>query len=557
MRTATIVLLVGMTVMLLSCGLLRDGEQVSEDSEAGASSQATVMGSSVAPSVGSTIAYDGPTSLEEEQVSEDSEASASSQETLVGSPVTPAVQSAIAYLGPTSLEERVLVSPVIARVRLDSATSTVESGPTYRGMKYIALVEFSFSVLEYLKGSGASDIVAIWNAGQIFDTRQEAEAALPLIGMARDTQWDGREAIVFLQHTVTYLPSTQQAGRFYLSGEHHVGGVPDDYYSIASRGNKLWLPAAATVGAPSQLGSDQQRFLLDVPPALGAAPTITLGEIQARIAGVAAKLDAGDGSEEFRNCVRRTYQYEGYDRYSIERGGDGYFSRTLVRELDSGLPASSVVYEESPVFGGLPDKQGRVWLDGGDAALFSAEIGDGVPYDFSGDGVNDTIQYAQRVMSTRPLPAGAYRFNFYNREVDFVVCDGYTFRDEWTVAVTAPEGTLHEAFFDPVAVGTTVAADSANGVLKPASFIDANGAAATIERIAWEAGTGESGTVKLKLSPHNGIAGHTLHFIAHDGSAPLSLKVADATVDSANDTLSWAVASQPWDHGDKLMLRIR
>ena len=139
MRTATIVLLVGMTVMLLSCGLLRDGEQVSEDSEAGASTQATVMGSSVAPSVGSTIAYDGPTSLEEEQVSEDSEASASSQETLVGSPVTPAVQSAIAYLGPTSLEERVLVSPVIARVRLDSATSTVESGPTYRGMKYIAL----------------------------------------------------------------------------------------------------------------------------------------------------------------------------------------------------------------------------------------------------------------------------------------------------------------------------------------------------------------------------------------------------------------------------------
>ena len=63
--------------------------------------------------------------------------------------------------------------------------------------------------------------------------------------------------------------------------------------------------------------------------------------------------------------------------------------------------------------------------------------------------------------------------------------------------------------------------------------------------------------MKLKLSPHNGIASHTVHFIAHDGSAPLSLKVADATVDSANETLSWAVASQPWDHGDKLMLRIR
>ena len=63
-----------------------------------------------------------------------------------------------------------------------------------------------------------------------------------------------------------------------------------------------------------------------------------------------------------------------------------------------------------------------------------------------------------------------------------------------------PEGTLHEAFFDPVTVGTAVAADSANGVLKPAEFTDANGASATIERIAWEAGTEDSGTVKLKLS---------------------------------------------------------
>ena len=168
------------------------------------------------------------------------------------------------------------------------------------------------------------------------------------------------------------------------------------------------------------------------------------------------------------------------------------------------------------------------------------------PTIFSGDGVNDTIQYAQRVLRRRPLPAGVYRFYYNNREVHYVLCDGWTIRYEWTVTVTAPEGTLHEAFFDPVTVGTTVAADSANGVLKPAEFPDANGESAVIDRIAWEAGTGESGTVQLKLSPHNGIAGHTVDFIALDGSVPLSLKVADATVDSANDTLNWAVASQPW-----------
>ena len=73
-----------------------------------------------------------------------------------------------AYDGPSSLEERILASPVIARVRLDSTTSTVESGATYLGMKYSALLEFNFSVLEYLKGqpptgsedNGANDIVA-------------------------------------------------------------------------------------------------------------------------------------------------------------------------------------------------------------------------------------------------------------------------------------------------------------------------------------------------------------------------------------------------------------
>ena len=516
MRTFTLILSIGMMAMLLGCGLFDDGQETAE-SEGGASSQETMVESSVAPSVGSTIAY----------------------------------------LGPTSLEERIFASSVIARVRLDSVSSAAESGTTRLGMKYIATLEFSFSVQEYLKGSGADDVVAVWNAGQIFDTRQEAENALPAIAAARDAQWDNREAVVFLKNSQTYLPSTQQVERFYLSGEHEVGSVLDDYYSLASRGNRLWLPAAAAVGAPSQPTGDQQRFLTDVPPATGTAPTITLGEIKTRIAAVTAKLDAGDGSEEYMGCVRLAYQYEGDDRYSIETGGDGHFSRTPDHDLDSGLAASSVVYEESPVFGLVPDKKGRTWLDGGDADLFSVEFGDAVPYDWSGDGVNDTIYFARRVVVSRPLPAGAYRFHFNDIWAIFVPCDGHTIRYEWTVTVNALDGTLHEAFFDPVADGTAVAADDTNGVLKPASFTGANGASAAIERIAWEAGTGESGTVTLKVTPHGGIADHIVEFIALDGSVALSLNVSDATVDAANHTLSWTAASQPWQSGDQLMLRIR
>ena len=541
MRIFVVLLSIGMTVLLLGCVLLNGGQESSKGAD---STPVTTRESAEPPSVVSAV----PSPMATPESAEQAQPMVSA--------VSPPATAQVSYFGPTSLEERIVASPVIARVRLDSVTSTAESGPTFRGMKYFALIEFNFSVLEYLKGSGANDIVAVWAAAPLFDTRQEADAALPAIATARDAQWDNHEAIVFLQHSMISLASTEQADRYSLSW----GGswtIPDDGYSIASLHDKLWLPAEAAVGAPSQPSGDQQRFLLDVPPASGTAPTTTLGEIKTRIAGVAAKLDAGDGSEEYRECVQRTYQFEGRNRYSIETGGGGYASRTPDHELDSGLAASSVVYEESPVFGDLPDKKGRTWLDGGDADLFGVESGDAVPYDFSGDGVNDSIYFARRVVSARPLPAGVYRFHFNDVWAAFVPCDGYTIRYEWTVTVTAPEDTLHEAFFDPVTVGTAALADSTNGVLKPAEFTDTNGASATIDRVAWEAGTGDSGTVELKLSPHNGIAGHIVEFIALDGTVSLSLNVADATVDPANDTLSWMVASQPWQSGDKLMLRIR
>ena len=180
--------------------------------------------------------------------------------------------------------------------------------------------------------------------------------------------------------------------------------------------------------------------------------------------------------------------------------------------------------------------------DGGDASLFSV--------------ASPSLDY--RVTTTRPLPGWLTAdFHFNHRGPYFSRCDGDTTRYEWTVTVNAPEGTLHEAFFDPVTDGTAVAADDSNGVLKPAAFTDANGASATLERIAWEPGTGESGTVKLQVNPPTGLTDQEVNFIALDGSIILSLQVANATVDAANRTLSWAVGSQPWQSGDLLMLRIR
>ena len=520
LRHATPILAL-VAVMLLGCGLFNGGEETPESER-------------VTPTVAPAAVSDG-------------------QQFLGTVPLM--------YFGSTSLEERILAYPVIARVRLGSTTSTVESSTTLDvTTKYVAILEFNFSVQEYLKGapptgsgdSGSTNIVAVWASAPFFDTQQEAEAALPDIIGARDTQWDDREAIVFLQQDWEFLPSTQQADRYYLEW----GGtwtIPDDGYSIASLHNKLWLPATAAIGAPWQPSGDQQSFLMDVPPATGTAPTITLGEMKGRIAAVTSRFNAVD-SEEYRECVRLTYEAEREERhywatYPDRSGSNVGDTPPHEHEFDSGLAMGSILYEDELGFGQTADNLNRYWLDGGDVDLFNVEFGEAVPYDWSGDGVNDVVNFTRKVLSVRPLPEGVYRFHYNDLGGIFLPCDGYTIRYEWTVTVNAPEGTLHEAFFDPVT-------DSTNGVLDPATFTDANDASATIERIAWEPGTGESGTVKVKLSPHTGIAGHTVDFIALDGSVPLSLEVAAATVDATTGTLSWTVESQPWQSGDKLMLRV-
>ena len=461
----------------------------------------------------------------------------------------------VGYDGATSLEERVFWSSVIARVRLSSVSSSVESGPSARGTKHMALLEFSFTVVEYLKGSGPSNFVAVWNSAPPYDTRQQALDAQPAIVAARDTQWDGREAVVFLKESQTYLASTQQAGRYYLSYQVGHSAFPgDDNYSIASRHNKLWLPAESAGSGSS--------YLLDVPSATDTAPTITLADLKARIATVAAKLDAGDGSEEYRECVWRSYlaeRREGHYRemYPSREGSRVVNDPPHMHDFDSGLPAGSVLYEDDQGFGPVAENRMGFWFDGGNEHLLGVRFGDPVPYDSTGDGVNDSINFTRHVESVRPLPTGTYQFHLSILRPFYKRCDGYRTRYEWTVIVTAPEGVLHELFFDPVTVGTTVAADDTNGQLQPTSFNGASGSSAALEAISWEAGAGDSGTVKIEVDPDDALAGHVLDFIELDGTVSLTLDVFDATVDAMTNTLIWAVSSQPWHDGDQLMLRIR
>ena len=242
------------------------------------------------------------------------------------------------FNGETSLEERTANYSTVVRARMTSKSTEVVAGAGRFEGNYYAATKFNLEVSEYLNGTGVDNITAIWVAADEFGTRQEAEDALPDIHARRDTQWDNREAVFFLQDLrdahaqVLDVLALRGDNLYVLSFDFAYPG--QDGYSLSSKVSKLWLPAAAdATGATGEAGSvgDRQEFLLamsnDPAGAEGASgantptgSTITLGDLKHRIAAVNAELNAGDGTREYEECIKYKYQIEREDRYFIAEG---------------------------------------------------------------------------------------------------------------------------------------------------------------------------------------------------------------------------------------------
>ena len=482
------------------------------------------------------------------------------------------------YDGVQSLESSILESDVIARVSyLSKRASTVRRPvPANYSFAWTAQLEFRFTVHEYLKGTGPAEIGAI--AYMEYDTQAQAQAAAARIGDAHDSRWDSREAIVFLysasnelEYLEAALPTTPD--QFLLGrmiewtslGKHEA-------YTVASAYKKLWLPAdeSPSQGASGAQGGSNiarspadKRFLLDAPAATSTVasgvsgarsvsmtlPTITLSSLKSKIADLEAEANRG-GTAAYRECVEVSYRVENI--FAEEARLRGPFPHVrLMGSIKSGLPAGTFVYDMTDRYAPSTSTVGLTWFKGPDADLVTDTNVDFRTW--AGHQEYHRVTYTRRVITTRPLPAGAYTVNPGATWSGGMVCARYpaiadTYR-ELTISVTAPAGTLHEAFFDPVAIGSAVGADATNGVLKPAAFT-VGGARATISSLKWEAGT-----ATMVLSPSASLAGHAVDFIALDGSVSLTLSFDDAT--QSGGTLTWSVASQPWQAGDLLMLRIR
>ena len=455
----------------------------------------------------------------------------------------------VSPLGATSLKERIARSDVVAKVRLQSvAAGAVRWDSDWNEWPgtHVGTMEHRLRVLEYLKGSGGNEITAVAyddNLSLAFGTAELARAHGKALVAGRDTRWDARDAIVFLRADRPWLPDFPQQGRYVLG--HVSTDRRADFYSIDSPWDKTWLPAETSGGAAGASGtSGTQRFLLDAPVDAGTGgasgqsegtPTITLDEMKAEIAGVEREVAAGDGSDAYRACIYEKHMWE--RQFNAKKRPDGTYPYGRYDEsIGSGQPAGARAhtYQNDPELEPEFQTVGEFFVAGRDQALFVPRL----------SGAFDTA---------RPLPAGEYKFNPYYMFHSEILCDAIPEaakkRVEVFVAVTAPSGTAHEAFFDPVAIGTAVGADAANGVLDAAGFT-VGGAATTIDGLKWE-----GGTLTLELSPAASLIGHALDFIALDGSVTLSLDGGAATV--SGGTLTWSVADQPWQAGDLLMLRIR
>ena len=453
--------------------------------------------------------------------------------TAVVSRALPAGQFSSLYDGLISLEETVLMSDVIAVVNLKAVDRGVGVWKFDEDIGYAKTLEFTFQVDEYLKGSGDDQIVGVvFDWSQVFNTAAGANLGKDP-DPDRKEHWDNRKAVIFLRDDGKDPGLNWEADRYYLGLSNDWEG---ESYSIANIYYRPWLPAVS---------GDEKRFLLQPDLGESSPQTITLDSLKMMVSAFDIAL-AGQ-TDAYKDCALYHYRWQREVRYKKESlGGVYHYIRDDVT-VGSGMPKGAKVFTHrlAPVaIANEPPsgKRGEFVLAGRDEQYFTGAM-------------------PGEIFLGRPLPQGEYRVNHAYLPNRLIICGGTVpetemGRFELFVTVTAPQGTLHEAFFDPVQDGKAVVADSTVGVLEPTTFTDANGASATIQRIAWEAEAGGVGTVKLTLSPHDGLAGHTVEFIALDGQVALSLAVAEAQADAKNGTLTWKVESQPWQAGDKLMLRV-
>lgn len=408
---------------------------------------------------------------------------------------------------PPTLDERIFLSDTIAIVRpISVEPSVLTLRFTTEQPQYSPVVQSRFEVIEYLKGEGDSEIIV--------ETKEDFYVATPNVEQALQTaeskaasqlaELGGGDAVVFFtrtEHNPDFVLDTSLKASETEWRKHNAQtGLFSTGQGVGSASTTF-----RTASVSAQDDEQSEEFSVD--------------ELRERIEAMESLLREGEGIEGWEYCITSRFIQENYLR------AWEFPSVFDIEPYPSGLPADSIVEEFSTY--------SRRWFTGDNASLFYY-------------GAND-------VRTTRPIPAGAYEVNSYSQESEWVPCDYVPPPLILRYNFESAEGTLREAFFDPVDIGEAVGADGESGVLQPEWFETDDGET-VIERIAWS-----EGQVEMELSPATDFDDHRMDFIALDGSVALRLDFDDAAALSDEGdvaTFAWGVCEQPWEDGDLLMLRI-
>ena len=452
------------------------------------------------------------------------------------------------YEAAPSLDMQIFAADIIVVATLVSATADVQSD----GDLFLPVQSLSFLSSQYLKGTGPTEFavevrIAEFGATSRAEALELAQFSIDL----RNTEYDSRTGILFLEGPLAGAGASTSGSTTSRSPANSASSTTTTYsfvprnlrtasweYSIDTI-DKVWAPANNTASSPGGSSSGDRsasntnpEYIIDGktdPP-----ETITLTALESRISEITAEINQGADIAGYEDCIGKKYRRENVyqDRVPLDRP---------LTISSGGDPATQVLVGWEVQYGDSVYR--NFYEDGRDAAYFGTTII---------DDDDDPGRYNFTYGPNRPLPAGLYEVEFSYQLPHQIPCDyrpEAIYKDK--VTVTAPAGALHEAFFDPVTVGTAVKADSTNGVLKPTSFT-VGGTATELTSLKWS-----NNKVALTLNPHVSLGSAVLSFIELDGSVSLSLSSSDATVDSAAGTYSWPVTTQPWEDGDQLMLRIR
>ena len=457
------------------------------------------------------------------------------------------------YQNPPSLDLQIFEADIVVIATLVSATpSTQAVGDRVRPGQVL-----QFRSSEYLKGTGPREfVVEVPMVEYEYSTQAAALEAARSFVANRVTTYDSRPGVLFLQGPLTAASLTQQSTTSASGGSAtrsirasnptvfaFVPGGMDKgswEYSIESK-ERVWMPSATSAGGSGGSGIRSPDSAENTNPEyitngqVSPPTVVTLSDLKANISALQARLQEGENIEGFKDCVWIELNFERLYRH--------YDPLILADTMPSGAdPGTQTFYDDLLVFPNATVYM-NVWVEGEDASHFEHVLV---------DDDDDPVEYRFKAGPIRPLPEGFYEVDFRIQNPTSIPCD---FRGKSLLkrelTVTAPAGILHEAFYDPVTVGTAVKADSSNGVLKPTSFT-VGSTSTELTSLEWS-----SNQVVLTLGTHVSLSGHVLDFIELDGSVSLSLFTDSATVDSTAGTYTWSMSSQPWQDGDKLMFRLR